>query len=164
MVFPIEEVWVNRKVVKVILRGVKDKPGVAAEIFEKLASRGINVELIVSGPSSKGRADIAFLILESQLSKVKDLEDEIMEIADATGIGYDPKVALLTFYGTREISRTPGVAAKIFNVLAEAGVNIEMVGTSVDSISIVIREDLVDRAVMVLSDLLNLAIEEGYFE
>ncbi len=94
MVFPIEEVWVNRKVVNVILRGAKDKPGVAAEIFEKLASRGINVELIVSGPSSKGRADIAFLILESQLSKVKDLEDEIMEIADATGIGYDPKVAL----------------------------------------------------------------------
>jgi len=78
------------------------------------------------------------------------------------GIGYDPKVALLVFYGSKEISKTPGVASKIFNILAEAGVNIEMVSTSIDSISIVIREELVDRAVMVLSDMLGLSVEEAY--
>uniref|UniRef100_A0A7C2PEM4 aspartate kinase n=1 Tax=candidate division WOR-3 bacterium TaxID=2052148 RepID=A0A7C2PEM4_UNCW3 len=162
MAFPIEELWLNRKVVKVILRAVKDKPGIAAEIFEKLASKGINVELIVSGPSSKGRSDIAFLVLESQLPQIQEMEDELIEISDATGIAYDPKVALLVFYGTKEISRTPGVAAKIFNLLAEAGVNIEMIGTSVDSISIVIREELVDRAILVLTDVLGLSVEEGY--
>jgi len=162
MAFPIEELWVNRKVVKVILRAVKDKPGIAAEIFEKLASRGINVELIVSGPSSKGRSDIAFLVLESQLPQIQEMEDELIEISDASGIAYDPKVALLVFYGSKEISKTPGVAAKIFNLLAEAGVNIEMIGTSIDSISIVIREELVDRAILVLTDVLGLSVEEGY--
>jgi aspartate kinase len=162
MAFPIEELWVNRKVVKVILRAVKDKPGIAAEIFEKLASKGINVELIVSGPSSKGRSDIAFLVLESQLPQIQEMEDELIEISDASGIAYDPKVALLVFYGSKEISKTPGVAAKIFNLLAEAGVNIEMIGTSVDSISIVIREELVDRAILVLTDVLGLSVEEGY--
>ncbi len=162
MAFPIEELWVNRKVVKVILRAVKDKPGIAAEIFEKLASKGINVELIVSGPSSKGRSDIAFLVLESQLPQIQELEDELIEISDASGIAYDPKVALLVFYGSKEISKTPGVAAKIFNLLAEAGVNIEMIGTSIDSISIVIREELVDRAILVLTDVLGLSVEEGY--
>jgi len=162
MAFPIEELWVNRKVVKVILRAVKDKPGIAAEIFEKLASKGINVELIVSGPSSKGRSDIAFLVLESQLPRIQEMEDELIEISDASGIAYDPKVALLVFYGSKEISKTPGVAAKIFNLLAEAGVNIEMIGTSVDSISIVIREELVDRAILVLTDVLGLSVEEGY--
>jgi aspartate kinase len=162
MAFPIEELWVNRKVVKVILRAVKDKPGIAAEIFEKLASKGINVELIVSGPSSKGRSDIAFLVLESQLPRIQEMEDELIEISDASGIAYDPKVALLVFYGSKEISRTPGVAARIFNLLAEAGVNIEMIGTSVDSISIVIREELVDRAILVLTDVLGLSVEEGY--
>ncbi len=162
MAFPVEELWVNRKVVKVILRGVKDKPGIAADIFEKLASKGINVELIVSGPSSKGRSDIAFLVLSSQLAMIQDMEDELMESTDAMGIGYDPKVALMIFYGSKEISRTPGVAAKIFNILAEAGVNIEMVSTSIDSISIVVREELVDRAVMVLTDVLGLSVEEGY--
>jgi aspartate kinase len=162
MAFPIEELWVNRKVVKVILRAVKDKPGIAAEIFEKLASKGINVELIVSGPSSKGRSDIAFLVLESQLPRIQEMEDELIEISDASGIAYDPKVALLVFYGSKEISKTPGVAARIFNLLAEAGVNIEMIGTSVDSISIVIREELVDRAILVLTDVLGLSVEEGY--
>jgi len=162
MAFPIEELWVNRKVVKVILRAVKDKPGIAAEIFEKLASKGINVELIVSGPSSKGRSDIAFLVLESQLPQIQEMEDELIEISDASGIAYDPKVALLVFYGSKEISKTPGVAARIFNLLAEAGVNIEMIGTSVDSISIVIREELVDRAILVLTDVLGLSVEEGY--
>ncbi|MEO0238341.1 MAG: ACT domain-containing protein [candidate division WOR-3 bacterium] len=162
MAFPIEELWVNRKVVKVILRAVKDKPGIAAEIFEKLASKGINVELIVSGPSSKGRSDIAFLVLESQLPQIQEMEDELIEISDASGIAYDPKVALLVFYGSKEISKTPGVAAKIFNLLAEAGVNIEMIGTSIDSISIVIREELVDRAILVLTDVLGLSVEEGY--
>jgi len=160
--FPVEELWVNRKVVKVILRGVKDKPGIAAEVFEKLASQGINIELIVSGPSSKGRSDIAFLVLESQLFRIQDMENDLMESTDAMGIGYDPKVALLVFYGSKEISKTPGVASKIFNILAEAGVNIEMVSTSIDSISIVIREELVDRAVMVLSDMLGLSVEEAY--
>ncbi|HOK22440.1 MAG TPA: ACT domain-containing protein [Candidatus Hydrothermia bacterium] len=162
MAFPVEELWVNRKVVKVILRGVKDKPGIAAEVFEKLASQGINIELIVSGPSSKGRSDIAFLVLESQLFRIQDMENDLMESTDAMGIGYDPKVALLVFYGSKEISKTPGVASKIFNILAEAGVNIEMVSTSIDSISIVIREELVDRAVMVLSDMLGLSVEEAY--
>jgi aspartokinase len=52
--------------------------------------------------------------------------------------------------------------ARIFNLLAEAGVNIEMIGTSVDSISIVIREELVDRAILVLTDVLGLSVEEGY--
>jgi aspartate kinase len=162
MAFPIEELWVNRKVVKVILRAVKDKPGIAAEIFEKLASKGINVELIVSGPSSKGRSDIAFLVLESQLPQIQEMEDELIEISDASGIAYDPKVALLVFYGSKEISKTPGVAAKIFNLLAEAGVNIEMIGTSIEAISIVIREELVDRAILVLTDVLGLSVEEGY--
>lgn len=142
--------------------GVKDKPGIAAEVFEKLASQGINIELIVSGPSSKGRSDIAFLVLESQLFRIQDMENDLMESTDAMGIGYDPKVALLVFYGSKEISKTPGVASKIFNILAEAGVNIEMVSTSIDSISIVIREELVDRAVMVLSDMLGLSVEEAY--
>ncbi|MGB9823862.1 MAG: ACT domain-containing protein [Candidatus Hydrothermia bacterium] len=163
MAFPVEELWVNRKVVKVILRSVKDKPGVAAEVFERLASKGINVELIVSGPSSKGRSDIAFLVFESQLPQIQQMEDELLDSTDAMGIGYDPKVALLIFYGSKEISKTPGIAAKIFNILAEAGVNIEMVSTSVDSISIVIREELVERAVLVLTDALGLSVEEGYF-
>jgi len=160
--FPVEEVWVNRKVVKIILRGVRDRPGVAAEVFELLAARGINVELIVAGPASKGKTDIAFLILESQTHFIKESEDILLEEIGGTAINYDPKVALIVFYGSKELSKKPGVAARIFNILAEAGVNIEMVSTSLDSISIVVREHGLDRAIAAITDALGVEVEEGY--
>ncbi len=162
MALPIEEVWVNRKVVKVTLKGARNKPGIAAEIFELLASQGINAELIVAGASERGRTDIAFLVLESDYLKLKDFEETLCENVQAKGIKYEPKVALFVFYGDRTLSRRPGIAAKIFDIFAQAGINIEMVSASVDSISIVIPEDRVDDAYMVLQDTLGLDITEGF--
>ncbi len=162
MALPIEEVWVNRQVAKVLLKGARDKPGIAAEIFESLAKEGINAELIVSGPASKGRADIAFLVLKSMLPKLKEKEEELLEDVDAKDIDIDNKVALLVFYGGRELSRRPGVAAKIFDILAEAGVNIEMISTSIDCLSVVIREDRVDKAIEALQEHLGVEPQENY--
>lgn len=162
MSIPIEEVWLNRKVVKVVLKGAKNKPGIAAEIFEILASWGINAELIVAGSGDRGRVDIAFLVLESDYLKLKDKEEELCSQVDAKGIKYEPKVALFVLYGDKTLSRRPGIAAKIFDIFARAGINIEMVSASVDSISIVIPEDRVDDAYMVLQDTLGLDIIEGF--
>ncbi len=162
MALPIEEVWVNKKVVKVTLKGARNKPGIAAEVFEILASHGINAELIVAGSSDRGRTDIAFLVLESDYLKLKDFEETLCESVQAKGIHYEPKVALFVFYGDRTLSRRPGIAAKIFDIFAQAGINIEMVSASVDSISIVIPEDRVDDAYMILQDTLGLDITEGF--
>ena len=162
MALPIEEVWVNRKVVKVTLKGAKNKPGIAADIFEMLASWGINAELIVAGAGDRGRTDIAFLVLESDYFKLKDQEDELCSNVDAKGIKYEPKVALFVFYGDKTLSRRPGIAAKTFDIFAQGGINIEMVSASVDSISIVIPEDRVDDAYMILQDTLGVDITEGF--
>ncbi len=162
MALPVEEVWVNRRVVKVILKGIKDKPGIAALVFEVLAQEGINAELIVQGPSSKGRTDLAFLVMESQLHKLMEKQDEILEQVDGRDIIIDKKVALLTFYGGREFSKRPGIAARIFDILAQAGVNIEMISTSMESLSLVIREDRVDDAVIALRENLGIEPEHGY--
>lgn len=162
MALPIEEVWVNKQVAKIILKGARDKPGIAAEIFESLASGGINAELIVSGPASKGRADIAFLILGSQIPKLKEIEEELLKGVDGREVTVDTKVALLVFYGGRELSRRPGVAARIFDILAEAGVNIEMISTSIDSLSVVVREDRVDKSIEALQENLGIEPQENY--
>lgn len=143
---PVEEIYINTAVVRVVLKGVRDRPGMAAEIFQILADKGINIEMIVSGPSSRGRTDIAFLILESQLPRLQEVSEEILKESIAQDIQIDPKVALIIFYGTREMQRTPGVASTILNALAMAGVNVEMFSASVDSVSLVIREDRVDDA------------------
>lgn len=162
MALPIEEVWVNKQVAKIILKGARDKPGMAAEIFESLAANGINAELIVSGPSSKGKADIAFLVLESQIPRLQESKEELLKEVNGREVDVDTKVALLVFYGGRELSRRPGVAARIFDILAEVGVNVEMISTSIDSLSIVIRENRVDKAIEALRENLGIEPHENY--
>lgn len=159
---PVEEIHINTAVVRVVLKGVRDRPGMAAEIFQILADKGINIEMIVSGPSSRGRTDIAFLILESQLPRLQEVTEEILEESIAQDIQIDPKVALITFYGTREMQRTPGVASAILNALAMAGVNVEMFSASVDSVSLVIREDRVDDARGAIVDVFGIEPESTY--
>jgi len=161
---PVEDLWVARKVAKITLRDARDKPGVAADLFSLLSDLGINAEFILQGPARRGRADLAFLVLESELPKVMDYYDQLVEAVDARDLQVDRKVALLVFYGSREMHRTPGVAATVFNVLASAGVNIDMISTSLDSLAIVIREDRVDDALEALQEYLDIEYHEGYYE
>jgi len=84
-------------------------------------------------------------------------------MVDGRDISVDKKVARLVFYGGKELSKRPGVAARVFDILAQAGVNIEMISTSLESLSIVIRENRVDDAIIALRD--NLGIEpEGSYQ
>ncbi len=161
--WPIENVWISRSVAKVTVRAARDKPGVAADLFQLLSDLGINAEMILSGPASKGRVDVAFLVMESELPKVTAHYDEIVDAVDARDLQVDKKVALVVFLGTRAMSRTPGVAARVFSVLAEAGANIELISTSLDALCTVIREDRVDQVVEVVRERLNLEPEEGYY-
>lgn len=159
---PIEEVFIDTAVAKVVLKGVRDRPGMAAEVFGIIAEKDINVEMIVSGPSSKGRTDIAFLVKESQLPRLREVADEILEESVAQNIVIDSKVVLIVFYGGREMQHTPGVASTIFDILAMAGVNVEMFSASVDSISVVIREDRVDDAREAIMEALGIEPEPTF--
>lgn len=161
---PIESIWVSRKVAQVTVRGARDKPGVAADLFHHLYEKGINVEMIFSGPSSKGRVNLAFLLRESDLPRVEDeIVDNITEVADAKEVVIDKRVAIITFRGTTEMLQTPGIAAFLFSLFAQAGTNIELVGTCMDSISIVIREERLDTALEVITENINVEITEGYY-
>lgn len=161
---PIESIWVSRKVAQVTVRGARDKPGVAADLFQHLFERNINVEMIFSGPSTRGRVNLAFLIRESDLPKVEDeIVDDITDLVDAREVVIDPKVAIITFRGTTDMLQTPGIAAFLFGLLAQAGANIELVGTCMDSISVVIRRDRLDTALDVLMENLPVEITEGYY-
>jgi aspartate kinase len=162
MKLPIEEIWVSTHVVKVTIRRARDRAGIAAEVFETLNNLEINVELIVHASSTKGKADIAFLVLQSQLPKIKDSCQELLDTIGGEDLLIDDKVALLAFYGHRELSRTPGIASHIFNILAEVGVNIEMISTSLDSLSLVIRSDRVHQAVEALRDHLGIEPTQSY--
>ena len=162
MKLPIEEIWVSTHVVKITIRRAKDRAGIAAEVFEMLNGLGINAELIVHASSTRGRADIAFLVLKSQLQKIKDSAESLLDAIGGEDLIVDDRVALIAVYGDRSLSKTPGVAAKIFNILAEAGVNIEMISTSLDSLSLVVRSDRVQEAIEALRDHLGIEPTQSY--
>jgi aspartate kinase len=136
----IESVEYNTKVAKVTLCKVPDRYGVAAEIFGALGQHGINVELISTTTAGRSRADVSFAILESDLNAVMKLLEAIKDKFGAEEIAVNKDCALVTVYGSN-LSATPGVAGKIFAKLSERGVNIEMISTSISTLSIVLNKD-----------------------
>jgi aspartate kinase len=140
---------------KLTVTGVPDRPGVAASMFRRLADHDINVDMIVQNVSAAGVTDISFTLpanqLESGLAVVNGLAGEI----GATGVKSDSGVARVSIVGAGMKSH-PGVAAKMFETLAAAGINIEMIQTSGIRITCVVREAEVEQAVQALHDAFEL--------
>jgi aspartate kinase len=143
---------------KATILGVPDQPGVAARTFRPLADAGVNVDMIVQNVSAEGHTDISFTL---PIEDVPDAERVLHEIAGAvgaTGIAIDREVAKVSLIGAGMKSH-PGVAADMFDALAEAGINIQIISTSSIRISCVIRADDLERAVRAVHDRFDLAGE-----
>jgi aspartate kinase len=138
-------------VVKITLRGVPDRPGMAAGIFSTLGEAGINVELITASAIGGGRSDVAFVIkqvdIESAFDRVRELQMEL----SATGVDQDPNVAIVAMH-VAELVQTPGTAGRMFAALSGSGINIDMISTSMASITCLIAENRVEDAVNVLEE------------
>jgi aspartate kinase len=134
---------------KVTVTGVPDRPGIAAPIFRALADRKVNVDTIVQNTSLHGTTDISFTVpkvdLDTSLQTVGSLAPEI----GAGEVLADDGIAKVSLVGAGMRSH-PGVSATMFETLADAGINIEMISTSSIRISCVVRADRVEEAVGIL--------------
>ncbi|MGL4944352.1 MAG: aspartate kinase [Thermoguttaceae bacterium] len=133
----IEEIGLDATQARITLDGVPDTPGLAAKIFELIASRGIVVDLIIQSGGWENRAAITFTVAQSEIDSALRAATEI-----ATQIGceppkHQPSVALVSVYGTGLRSHT-GLALRIFKTLADAKINVSMIATSEVSITVVI--------------------------
>src|SRR2546430_8069333 len=144
---------------RMTLLGVPDEPGAAARIFEALAGANVNVDMIVQNEpvSAGGQAEISFTILR------QDLRAALAALEPLTGEAFTDLVAheemgKVSIVGAGMRSH-PGVAAKVFGVLAQEGVNIDMISTSPIKISCVIDLDRVAHAVQVLHSAFELSGE-----
>jgi aspartate kinase len=134
---------------KVTVRGVPDKPGVAAQVFSALADAHVNVDMIIQNVSEKGRSDISCVIAaEDGPAADRALRDVVAQLG-ASGFDADERVAKISVVGAG-MRANPWVAAKMFSTLAELGINIDMISTSPIKISCVIEEALVEEAVRTL--------------
>ena len=144
---------------KLTLIGVPDRPGVAARVFRALADAGVNIDMIVQNVSSEGLTDISFTLPKSDLAAAEPILEAGCNDVGAAGWSQDSDIAKVSLIGAGMRSH-PGVAADMFEALAEAGINIEIISTSSIRISCVVRAADVDRAVQVVHDKFRLFAEE----
>jgi aspartate kinase len=142
---------------RVTLTGVRDEPGVAGQIFSALAEANVNVDMIIQNePASEDdAADLSFTVERDDLPTAR----EVVEALDtAEAVQADERIGKVSIVGAGMRSH-PGVAAKVFVTLGEAGINIEMISTSPIKISCVIDSEQVASAVKALHDAFELGDE-----
>lgn len=139
-------VAINKNEAKVTICDVPDKPGIAAKIFKDIARADINVDMIVQNVSRTGATDLSFTVPNSDLNKTIKVSKEISDKVGAGEVTFDKEVAKISVVGIGMRSHS-GVAAKMFEALAEKGINIEMISTSEIKISCVVEKKRADEAV-----------------
>ena len=134
---------------KVTLSGVQDEPGIAAKVFRTLADASINVDMIVENVSDSERTDISFTVPLEDLEVATTTCEALADQLGFSGVMADPNLGRVSVVGAGMASN-PGVAATMFETLAQNEVNIEMIATSPIRISCVIAEGDVDKATVAL--------------
>ena len=142
-------VALDRNQARVSLRGVDDHPGVAAEIFSKLADNNINVDMIIQNASNDGKTNLGFTVPQNEIEQAKEVINSFQ--GDVEGADYDESVAKVSIVGVGMKSHS-GVAATAFTALAKNNINIEMISTSEIKVSMIIDEKFSELAVRVLHE------------
>ncbi|PZR51529.1 aspartate kinase [Xylanimonas oleitrophica] len=152
----------DRSEAKITVVGVPDVPGMAARIFEVVAAAGANIDMIVQNVSAAhtGLTDISFTLPEGDgpvtMAALKAVQGEIRY----ESLQFDDQIGKLSLIGAGMKSH-PGVSAKLFAALRDAGINIEMISTSEIRISVVTRADSLDDAVRAVHSAFGLDSTEG---
>jgi aspartate kinase len=136
-------------VAKITLRGVPDRPGIAAHLFEPLAQSHISVDVIVQNASAEGLTDMTFTVSKGDLGRAMAVVDAVARDIGARDVITDDRIGKVSIVGTG-IQSAPGFAARMFRCLADAGINIEMVSTSEIRITCIVQADRVPDAVRAL--------------
>jgi aspartate kinase len=135
----------DRKVAKVTLVGVPDRPGIARSIFEPMADQGLNVDMIVQNVGHDGSTDMSFTVERGNLARTERLLELLGKELGFEAVQTDPDVAKVSIVG-EGIHNHPGYAAQMFGALADEGINISMISTSEIRITCIIAEDQLDAA------------------
>jgi aspartate kinase len=141
----------DKKIAKVTLRNVPDKPGVAAQIFHDLADRDINIGLIIQSTAADHRAGITFIVEDEFAETTRKLVDDWKQKGLAAEGVVEKGVATIAIIGSR-LAATPGLAGRMFGALAREGINVDCISSSQMTLSCVIASDQIDRAVKAVHD------------
>jgi len=136
-------------VAKITIRGVPDRPGIAAALFGPLADAAISVDTIVQNASLDNLTDLTFTVAKNDLQRSLEIVRPIASDIGARDIAADTNLGKVSLVGTG-MQNTPGYAARMFRTLADQGINIDLITTSEIRITVIIKESEVEKAVRAL--------------
>ena len=134
---------------KVTVFGVPDRPGISAALFEPLAEANVNVDMIVQNTSTQGATDISFTMPMADMSEAEQIVSRVAGEIGAVSVTHDNDIAKVSLVGAG-MKSSPGIAAKMFRVLADENVNIHMISTSTIRVSVVCASGDMERAARAL--------------
>jgi aspartate kinase len=139
----------DRNEAKIAVRRVPDRPGIAHSLFQPLADAGIVVDVIVQNVSTEGFTDVTFTVPRGDLARAGELMTGVAAGIGAQGVEMDGGIAKVSIVGVG-MRNHAGVAARMFQVLAAEGINVQMISTSEIKVSCIISEKYVELAVRAL--------------
>ena len=140
---------------KLTIHGMPDRPGVAAALFEEIAAAGVNVDMIIQNVSIDGFGDISFTVPAEAADAARKAAEGAAQAVGASSVDVDDDLAKISVVGAGMKTET-GIAARVFRILSDAGINIEMISTSAIRVSCLVRAADAENAVR--------ALYEGFVE
>ena len=139
----------EQAIAKITVRGVPDRPGIAAQLFTPLAEAGVSVDTIVQNASVENLTDMTFTVDRGDAGEAQSVVESILPQLEASEVVADADLGSVSIVGTG-MSTSPGFAARMFRTLFEHGINIELISTSEIRITCIVREAQVGDAVRAL--------------
>lgn len=150
----------NRDEAKLTIRGVPDQPGVAYQILGGIAEANLNVDMIVQNVAGDDTTDFTFTVHRGEYKKALELLKKVAKSLKAREVTGDDKIVKISIVGVGMRSHA-GIAHTMFKVLADEGINIQMISTSEIKVSVVIEEKYLELAVRALHSAFGLEGEAG---
>ncbi|MBQ3049107.1 MAG: aspartate kinase [Oscillospiraceae bacterium] len=147
----IKGVTKDSNIARISIIGVQDKPGMAHKIFSSLAAKHINVDIILQSIGRDGTKDVSFTVSKEEKDNAIAILNDILASLKAKEVVCDENISKVSVVGAG-IQSNPGVAARMFEALSDANINIQMIATSEIKISVIIDQNEADRAVSVIYD------------
>ena len=156
----VSSVTLDKDEAKITIRGVPDRPGIAAQVFDTLGQANVNVDMIIQNVSDAGLSDISFTAPQADINSVTSALEVCLKEIGARTWSIDKDIAKVSIIGAGMKSH-PGITARMFKTLANAGINIELISTSPIRVSCIIAMDRGEEAVRALHTAFDLDLEES---
>ncbi|HSA07188.1 MAG TPA: aspartate kinase [Candidatus Gastranaerophilales bacterium] len=160
---PVTGVAADLKQVRIAILKVPDRPGIAAKVFMKLSENNISVDMIIQSLEEEQFNNIAFTVHESDLNNAISVLEKVRQEINASEIVVDNNIAKISIVGAGMVDR-PGIAAGMFDALADAGINIKLISTSEVKISCLVAKEKAELALKSIHKKFELDAKEPHID